>query len=141
MIGPWPFRPYTFRALTKTFGPLWVRCDVCRRYERLQYAELSDVDYRSKTFSCSVCGGPAWLCVVGRTTERGMEDHRLDERDRPALAYLRRAFPAEMRSKRYLRHLPALWVTFWVLIRGKSSGKRGHPIRHFRHKCPYLIEF
>jgi hypothetical protein len=54
-----------------------------RRYERLQVAESFDVDYRSKTFSCSVCGGPAWLCVVEPTTERGMEDYRLDERDRP----------------------------------------------------------
>jgi len=64
MVGPWPFRPYTLRALAKTFGPLWVRCDVCRRYAGSQVAELLDVDYRSKTFSCSVCGGPAWLCAV-----------------------------------------------------------------------------
>jgi hypothetical protein len=32
------------------------------------------------------------------------------------LAYLRRAFPAEMRIKRYLRHLPISWVTFRVTI-------------------------
>jgi hypothetical protein len=62
MVGPWPFRPYTFRALVKTYGPLWVRCDVCRRYARLQVVgELVDADDRSKTFSRSVCGGPAWL--------------------------------------------------------------------------------
>jgi len=48
MVGPWPFRPYTFIALTKTFGPLWVRCDVCRRYARMQVGELLDVDYRSE---------------------------------------------------------------------------------------------
>jgi hypothetical protein len=84
MVGAWPFRPYTFRALTKTFRPLWVRCDVCRRYARLPAAgELLEVDYRSKTFSCSVCGGPPWLCVVEPITETGMADYRLDERERP----------------------------------------------------------
>jgi hypothetical protein len=32
MTSPWPGRPYTFRALAKTFGPMSLRCDVCRRY-------------------------------------------------------------------------------------------------------------
>jgi hypothetical protein len=58
--------------------------DVCRRYARLPVAELLEVDYRSKTFSCSVCGGPAWLCVVEPAREHGMEDYRLDEREKPA---------------------------------------------------------
>ena len=85
MVGPWPFKPYTFRALAKTYGKMWVRCDVCRRYARLPIlGELLEADYRSKTFSCSQCGGPAWLCVVDPTHERGMEDYRLNERERPA---------------------------------------------------------
>ena len=29
--------------------------------------------------------------------------------------------PAEMRIKRYLRHLPTSWVTFWVTYRAKSD--------------------
>ena len=49
----WPHKPYTFRALRKTFGAMWVRCDVCRRYAPLSIGGLQDVDYRSKTFSCS----------------------------------------------------------------------------------------
>jgi hypothetical protein len=36
MVGSWPFKPYAFRALVETFGPLWVSCDVCRRYAGLQ---------------------------------------------------------------------------------------------------------
>jgi len=44
MTGPWPHRPFTFRALQKTFGPMWVRCDVCRRYAQLRLAGLLDVD-------------------------------------------------------------------------------------------------
>jgi hypothetical protein len=54
MVDPFPGVPYSFGALRKTFGPLWVRCDVCRRYARLFLRELRDVDYRTKTFSCSI---------------------------------------------------------------------------------------
>jgi hypothetical protein len=35
MTSAWPHRPYTFYALAKTYGPMWLRCDVCRRYRRL----------------------------------------------------------------------------------------------------------
>jgi hypothetical protein len=35
MVGRFPGVPYSFGALRKTFGPLWIRCDVCRRYARL----------------------------------------------------------------------------------------------------------
>ena len=58
----WPYEPYTFRALQKTFGPMWVRCDVCRRYASLRLAGLLDVDYRTKRFSCSrATYGPSYL--------------------------------------------------------------------------------
>ena len=30
----------TFRALSKTYGQMWLRCDVCRRYARLKLAGL-----------------------------------------------------------------------------------------------------
>ena len=84
MVGPWPFKPYTFRALAKTLGPMWVRCDVCRRYARLHVGpELRDADYRTKTFSCSRCGSDAAVCVVEPIKEAGMEDYRLDEIERP----------------------------------------------------------
>ena len=63
MVGPWLAKPYTFRALHKTFGPLWLRCDVCRRYARLRLTGLLDVDYRSKTFSCSRCAAESYLCL------------------------------------------------------------------------------
>lgn len=61
MVSPWPFKPYTFRALTKTFGAMWLRCDVCRRHARLKLTGLHDIDYRTKTFSCSKCGSEAYL--------------------------------------------------------------------------------
>jgi hypothetical protein len=32
MVGLFLGVPYSFGALRKTYGPLFVRCDVCRRY-------------------------------------------------------------------------------------------------------------
>src|SRR6478752_6427775 len=83
MVGPWRHRAFTFRALSKTYGRMWLRCDVCRRYARLSLAGLHDVDYRTKTFSCSVCGSEAYFCLVEPTKEFGMHDYRLDERGVP----------------------------------------------------------
>jgi hypothetical protein len=83
MVGPWPHRAFTFRALSKTYGQMWLRCDVCRRYARLKLAGLHDVDYRTKTFSCSVCGSEAYFCLVEPTKEFGMHDYRLDEVEKP----------------------------------------------------------
>jgi hypothetical protein len=51
MVGPFPGVAYSFGALRQTYGPLFVRCDVCRRYARLYLAEIRDTDYRTKTFS------------------------------------------------------------------------------------------
>jgi hypothetical protein len=75
-------RAYTFRALSKTYGQMWLRCDICRRYARLKLAGLHDVDYRTRTFSFSVCGSEAYFCLVEPTTEFGMHDYRLDEVDK-----------------------------------------------------------
>jgi hypothetical protein len=83
MVGPWPHRAFTFRALSKTYGQMWLRCDVCRRYARLRLAGLHDIDYRTKTFSCSVCGSEAYFCLVEPSREFGMHDYRLDEVEKP----------------------------------------------------------
>ena len=78
MTEAWPHKPNTFRALRKTFGSMWVRCDVCRRYAPLSIRGLQEVDYRSKTFSCSRCGSEAYLAVIERIKEAGMQDYRLE---------------------------------------------------------------
>ena len=41
------------------------------------------MDYRTKTFSCSVCGAEAYFCLAEPTKEFGMHDYRLDEREAP----------------------------------------------------------
>jgi hypothetical protein len=60
MVGPWPHRPFTFRAHSKADRQMRLRCDVCRRYARLKLAGLHDIDYRTRTFSCSQCGAEAF---------------------------------------------------------------------------------
>jgi hypothetical protein len=84
MVDRFPGKPFSFGALRKTFGPLYLRCDICRRFALLQLGahELRDVDYRTKRFSCSVCG-EAWLTVTHPHTERGMSDYRFDQREQP----------------------------------------------------------
>ena len=77
------YKPYTFRALRKTFGAMWLRCDVCRRYAPLSIGGLQEVDYRSKTFSCSQCGSEAYLAVIEPIKETGMQDYRLDAIEQP----------------------------------------------------------
>jgi hypothetical protein len=44
---------------------------------------LHDVDYRTKTFSCSVWGSEAYFCLVEPITEYVMADYRLDEVEKP----------------------------------------------------------
>ena len=68
--------PYTFRALRKTYGPLWLRCDVCRRYVPLKIGGLQNVDYRTKTFSCSKCGAAAYVAIIEPIKETGMGPRR-----------------------------------------------------------------
>ena len=64
-------------------APLWLRCDVCRRYVPLKIGGLQDVDYRTKTFSCSRCGAAAYIAVVEPINETGMQDYRVEEIERP----------------------------------------------------------
>jgi hypothetical protein len=64
MVGPWPYRAFTFRALSKTYGQMWLRCDVCRRFARRYLAEIRDTDYRTKTFSCCRCGADGALAIT-----------------------------------------------------------------------------
>jgi hypothetical protein len=85
MVDRFPGKPYSFGALRKTFGPLYIRCDLCRRFALLQFGphKLHDVDYRTKRFSCSACGEEAWLTVTDPRQERGMGDYRFDQREDP----------------------------------------------------------
>ena len=62
---------------------MWVSCDVCRCYAPLSIGRLQEVDYRSKTFSCSQCGSEAYLAVIEPIKETGMQDYRLDAIERP----------------------------------------------------------
>jgi hypothetical protein len=64
-------------------APLWVRSDVCRRYARLHLGKLRDVDFRTETFSCSICGADGAMALEEPCKDSGMEDYRLDQRVDP----------------------------------------------------------
>ena len=49
----------------------------------MRSSSLHDVDYRTKTISCSRCSAAAYLCLVEPIKETGMGDYRLDERSEP----------------------------------------------------------
>jgi hypothetical protein len=57
--------------------------DVRRRYVPLKIGGLQNVDYRTKTFSCSKCGAAAYIAVIEPIKETGMHDYRLDEVEAP----------------------------------------------------------
>jgi hypothetical protein len=50
------------------------------RYARLFLRELRDVDCRTKTFSCSICGADGVFALEEPCKDTGMEDYRLDQR-------------------------------------------------------------
>jgi hypothetical protein len=52
------------------------------RYDPLNIGGLQEVDYRSKTFSCSQYGSQAYLAVIDPTKETGMQDYRVDAIER-----------------------------------------------------------
>jgi hypothetical protein len=83
MVGPYRGVPYSFGALRETYGPLFVRCDVCRRYARLYLAEIRNTDSRTKTFSCCRCGTDGALAISEPNTEIGMTDYQLDQVEGP----------------------------------------------------------
>jgi hypothetical protein len=56
---------------------------VAGRYARLSLRELRDVDYRTKTFSCSICGADGAMALEEPCKDNGMEDYRLAQRVDP----------------------------------------------------------
>lgn len=100
MVGPWPHKPFTFRACVATFGPLWVVCYSCRRFRRLSLAGIAERDYRSVTFSCSRCGAKGDFVATQPNTERGQEDMRDDPVENP------QRHPAAVRRLLAGRHEP-----------------------------------
>lgn len=65
MVGPWPHRPGTLRALiTILKGSCHIICRPCRRYAPLS-AEREDLDRKADPcpFRCSQCGARAAIVL------------------------------------------------------------------------------
>src|SRR5712672_195209 len=79
MVGPWPHRAFTFRALSKTYGQMWLRCDVCRRYLLDTFlAETKEVGllrrrlhFRSSAYRRAFYPGFEKPITLGRTLRAG----------------------------------------------------------------------
>jgi hypothetical protein len=63
MVGP-----YSFGALRQTYGPLFVRCDVCGRYARLYLVEIRDTDSRTRPLAAA--GVAAMVLLQSRSRAR-----------------------------------------------------------------------
>jgi hypothetical protein len=75
-----PYTPGTFRAVQWADGPIYVRCDACRRYVQLAMtADLAERQIARTTFSCCECGAAGHL-TGDDPARRG---YRLDPRDHP----------------------------------------------------------
>jgi hypothetical protein len=76
MAGPNPHKLYSFAELRAVFGPLWVRCDHCRRFRSLRItSEIRDLNWRLTRFKCGRCGGPGYCTIERPNKEPGMEDY------------------------------------------------------------------
>ena len=76
MAGPNPYKLHSFAELRALFGPLWVRCDSCRRFRALRVTKaIRNLDWRMSRFKCARCGGPGYCTIDRPDTERGLEDY------------------------------------------------------------------
>jgi len=85
MVERFPGKPFSFGALRKTFGPLYLRCDICRRFALLQLggARAARRGLPHQTLQLLGLWRRTWLTVTDPRTERGMSDYRLDQREQP----------------------------------------------------------
>ena len=76
MAGPNLHKLFSFAELRSVFGPLWVRCDRCRRFRSLRLTNgIRDLDWRMTRFKCVRCGGPGYCAIDRPNTQSGMEDY------------------------------------------------------------------
>ena len=65
-------RFHSFAELRVVFGPLWVRCDRCRRFRSLRLTnDIRDLDWRMTRFKCGRCGGPGSPTSIPATEKTG----------------------------------------------------------------------
>ena len=80
MAGPNPYKLYSFAELRAVYGPLWVRCDSCRRFRSLRLTPaLRERDYRTTRFTCTRCGRPGYCALDRPNSEPGREDYAQDD--------------------------------------------------------------
>lgn len=86
MVGRNPYKLFSFTELGACIGPIYARCDSCRRYVRIPASRppFGDRDHRRTTLSCSGCGADGVVTTTEPSTEHGMEDYRQENWMAPA---------------------------------------------------------
>lgn len=72
MVGPSPYKRYSFAELRAFMGPLWVRCDSCRRFRSLRIHGPSGIGTTGQRASPAAAAG-AWVIAywTAPTKRRG----------------------------------------------------------------------
>ncbi len=84
MVGPNPYKLFSFQELRAIIGPVFVVCWPCRRYVELDIGPIKLRDHRHTTFSCCRCGAAADCTINDPKKDPKTADLKLDPVDRPA---------------------------------------------------------
>lgn len=84
MVGPNPYKLFSFKELRAVLGPVFVVCWPCRRYVQLEIGPIALRDHRHTTFSCCRCGGDGKCTVTDPSKDPKTADVKLDPVERPA---------------------------------------------------------
>ena len=83
MVGPNPYKLFSFQELRAIVGPVFVVCWPCRRYVELDIGPIKLRDHRHTTFSCCRCGAAADCTIDDPKKDPRTADVKLDPVDRP----------------------------------------------------------
>ena len=83
MVGPNPYKLFSFEEQRAVLGPVFLVCWPCRRYVELDIGPINLRDHRHTTFSCCRCGAAADCTIDNPKKDPRTADLKLDPVDRP----------------------------------------------------------
>lgn len=76
MTAAWPCKPFTFRGLRKTFGAMWVRCDICRGLCAAEHWQPSGRGLSEQDVQLLAMRQRGYSSMTEPIKEAGMQDYR-----------------------------------------------------------------
>ena len=83
MVGPNPYKLFSFKELRAILGPVFVVCWTCRRYVQLEIGPIALRDHRYTTLSCCRCGGDGKCTITDPMKDPTTADVKLDPVEKP----------------------------------------------------------